>query len=113
LAHFKTALSHEKGFLTAQMNTALLLNYYRLFKRSEPIWRRLEAALTGPKGKASESIRREIYEGRAVALQGTSRLKEAEKVFSKAKEAGSDEDGFILAYHRAARAKSREQCLDV
>ncbi|MEK6706958.1 MAG: tetratricopeptide repeat protein [Bdellovibrionota bacterium] len=108
---FVEALKVDAFFVTAKVNQALLLNYYRLFGRSRPL---LEQACA--KDPSADALL-----GLAVALQGSGELAQAEATFKKAGDAVSDGERsvFVLPYHEAVRslsgsdaAKGAEICLE-
>lgn len=100
-ALFSEALRRDEFFVTAKLNRALLLNYYRLFEKARPS---LEQVLVrNPIPEAHDAL--------AVALQGLGANSQAEAEFGKATDLGLKSSRFANVYHRAARAKTASDCL--
>jgi tetratricopeptide (TPR) repeat protein len=104
LAMFQKALKEDEFFTSAKINRGLLLNYYRLFERSKPLF---EQVLVRNSLSDAE-------QGLAVALQGLGDSAGANAAFQKAVAQGASNSGFAALYHQAARmapTKSSD-CLD-
>lgn len=94
-------------FLPAQFNIALLLNYYRLFSKAKPYWKKV----------VQRSNADDAYDGYAIALQGTGQTKAAIEYFDKGTAAGGEGNRFSVLYHSAVRLSTKksdggEDCLD-
>jgi tetratricopeptide (TPR) repeat protein len=104
---FKLALKQDDFFLPAKMNYAALLNYYRLFEKSKPLWDQVLVKLQVA----------EAHEGLAIALQGMGQPQSAEASFQQARDAGAGKSSFARLYHEAVRFSAKgedgaEKCLD-
>ncbi len=96
---FLNAVSYESLFAPAKQNHAKLLNYYRLFKKSKPLW---DQSLVKLKGTASPELS-EAHDGLGISLQGLGRFEEAWVQFKAAEDAGADKDRFVRVYHDAVK----------
>lgn len=100
------ALELDPFFNLAKANRARLLNYYRLFAKSKPLWEQLEARM---KDAATDPA---IQDGLAVALQGGGELARAQAAFEKATGLGAPKRRFAVVYHDAARLKeAKSKCV--
>lgn len=95
LALFQSASRIDELFITAKLNRALLLNYYRLFDKSKALWDQVLVKKQSP----------EAYDGLGVSEQGLGSYKNAESSFDQATQMGASSSRFVAVYHKAARAK--------
>jgi tetratricopeptide (TPR) repeat protein len=94
--YFREALKKDEFFLPAKMNMALLMNYYRLFSKSKPLWDQVRA-------RAQGQAVTDINDGYAISSQGLGDLTSAEMEFNRASEGGANPNRFAEIFHRAAR----------
>ena len=94
---FKGALERDPAFLPAQMNRAILFNYYRLFAKAKPIWDKVIK-----RGNAVE-----VQDALGVSFQGLGNFKDAELSFKKGTAMGGLVTRFTNAYHEAARNQAK------
>ncbi|MGZ3689544.1 MAG: tetratricopeptide repeat protein, partial [Bdellovibrionota bacterium] len=102
----QAALKQEELFVVAKYNRAELLNYYRLFAKSKPLWEQVIV-------KIQDQF---AQDGWAIALQGAGNIAGANVALDKSVEAGAKKSRFAMVFHHAAQfsldpAKA-PQCLD-
>ena len=103
---FQNASKQDDAFIPAKFNRGLLLNYYRLFAKSRPLWEQIKA-------RADSA---EVEDGLAVALQGMGEQTGAALAFTAANSAGAPPSRFASVYNEAARiaaggVQGANQCL--
>ncbi|MBC7693647.1 MAG: tetratricopeptide repeat protein [Methylotenera sp.] len=91
---FSEANRHQELFLAAKYNRASMLNYYRVFSKSKPMWDQL--ALMSQSNSNSD-----VFDGLAIAQQGQGDFTGAAASFKKARELGADSSRFARGYHEA------------
>ena len=102
-ALLQAALKEEEFQLSAKINRALLLNYYRLFSKAKPLWEQVIVKSRIP----------DAYDSLGISLQGLGDFAGAEREIKKASDQGASSDRFTVVYHEAARADSKaaDRCL--
>jgi tetratricopeptide (TPR) repeat protein len=96
LAMFQKALKLDEFLVAAKMNRGLLLNYYRLFEKSKPLF---EQVLV-------RNALSDAQLGLAVSLQGMGDAAGAQSAFQKAFSQGASSSGFAALYHQASSAQN-------
>jgi Flp pilus assembly protein TadD len=88
----RQALARDEFFLAAKMNRAALLNYYRLFSQSKPIWDQILL-------KAAQQY--DAWDGLGTALLALGDSQGAQEAFEKSTNLGGAERRFSRLFHLA------------
>ncbi len=91
------ALKIDDLFLSAKMNKAALLNFFRVFSKARPLWEQINS-----KGPVPETL-----DGEAVANEGEGRSKNADSLFARAEEEGGRKDRIAKQFVNATRAAAK------
>jgi tetratricopeptide (TPR) repeat protein len=98
---FSEVLRKDEFFVSAKLNRALLLNYYRIFEKARPALDQI--LVRNPLAEARDAL--------AVADQGVGSPAQAATQFDQATDMGLKSSRFSNVFHRAARAKTAKDCL--